>query len=467
MKNYSQLINESQYSRSEEILRSEITDYINKLKKSLPVDVQKAIYLTNKYNITKSTDIDDIRKANKSKLKDFVNKLNMPLSELEDLWTLLKSMKQNYKIMPQYISASDREQIMKGQMALDDVTIDLETSAGRNAVTKLFTPVVIGIVNQLIQKGQMASLTRSDMISAGMLGLANAMNQWKGKNPEDLTDENGKKIKVVSFRQYASYRIRQQIMNDVDSYGHALSGTNWYSSKKAKEAGDYSSIDAVSLDDLGDLSHVGSLGTDGITKDAQPLFKKLYDIMAKNFTHRDMDIFYRYFGLNGHPKEKSKDIAKSYGMSEGNIQNGVLKKIMKFLSNHRDCMEIFLELRDMYNESILPAMIDCTREQIIERLANDDIYVLFEELINENNPTSILQQYNAAMNRMSDKDQDKIKEMLLGGFQNIDRSIRKENEIIRSFLKFMYPMEYFKTDGDVIMAMTKLSEIIKDKQIKL
>ena len=53
MKNFSQLITEGRRDHEAvALLQDDITKYINKLKKSLPVDVQKAIYLTSKYNIT-------------------------------------------------------------------------------------------------------------------------------------------------------------------------------------------------------------------------------------------------------------------------------------------------------------------------------------------------------------------------------------------------------------------------------
>ena len=82
MKKFSLLIDESSKRDSLSILQSEITTYINKVKNQLSIDVQKVIYATKKYNLTSADQIDEIRFASKSKLKDLVDKFNIPLEEL-------------------------------------------------------------------------------------------------------------------------------------------------------------------------------------------------------------------------------------------------------------------------------------------------------------------------------------------------------------------------------------------------
>lgn len=452
MKNFSQLITEGRRDHEAvALLQDDITKYINKLKKSLPVDVQKAIYLTSKYNITSADILDEIRTANKSKLKGLVDKVNMPLNELEDLWNLMKSIKQNYKVMPQYLTAAEREMIEKGQLALDDATIDLESTAGRNAATKLYTPLVLHIVNQMMGK---SSLDKASLISAGMLGLANAINDWK-------REPDSKDGKVVSFKTYAGYRIRQQIQNDMDELSHTLSGTNWYATKKSRDGELEMSLDGVSIDQL-DIDHLSALGRDDKDNNDDPKWKKLFAALDKQFTQRDTDIFYRFFGVNGRQKEKSKDIAKSYGMSEGNIQNSVIKKIIKWIKGNNQLMDILADILNIYTESLMKGMCGMNREQIIETLTGDDIYILLEDVNRWNNRDAFVKSYGYALSACSDKEQDIVKQALNGGFTAIDSSLRHNGNIYRKFLRALNPTQSGQwTDGDIIEGMTGVANYVQ------
>ncbi len=466
MKSFKQVIMEAGKDRdAETIMREEITRYINKLKKSLPVDVQKAIYLTQKYNITSAQDIENIRSANKSKLKDMVDALNIPLSELEDLWSLLKSMKKNYKVMPQFLSKHEREMLEKGKLALDDVTIDLTSASGRNAAATLMVPTILTIAKQFMETGANGMLTKQDLISAGNLGLANALNDWKGKDGMEVEDEDGKKQKIVSFRTYAGYRIQQAMRNEVDANGHSLSGTNWYATKKAREENRMHELDALSLDAM-DLDKIAAISGDAKTIDARPGFEKAYKKLAQKFSTRDLDIFYRFFGLNGYQKEKSKDIAKSYGMSEGNIRNSVINKILKFLKTDVSVRDILQDILDMYTESLLLNNLGQDKNKIIESLIEDDIYMLLEDITKWNNGHQFTAAYNKALGSLNDYEQKLISGMMENGFDAIDKAIRKDRGTMIQFLRHMEPTSTYRTDGDIITAMTNLSEYAHQHNIR-
>ena len=449
MKNFSQLITEARHADATAMLVHDITAYNNKLKKSLPVDVQKAIYLTAKLNITSADVLDEIRTANKSKLKSFVDKLNVPLEELEDLWNLMKSIKQNYKVMPQYLSASEREQIEKGILALDDATIDLDSKSGREAVAKRYTPLVIHIVNQMSGK---SSLSKSDLMSAGMLALTNAMNDWK-REPDKKTG------RVVSFKTYAANRIRQQILNDMDEYSHSLSGTNWYATKKARD-GEGPSLDAVSFDALTDIDHMAELGELDKDRNDDPMWKRFYTWLNKTFTQRDVDIFIRYMGLNG-KKEKSKDIAKSYGMSEGNIKNSIINKIIKKIQANHQMMDILADIFNIYSESLMRGMIGMNREQIIEVFANDDVFIMLEEAGRFGNASNFRKYYSYALGQLNATEQEEVKQALVGGFSTIDSTLRRNQNIYKKFLRALNPTSSSTfTDGDIIDGMTTTAEYV-------
>jgi DNA-directed RNA polymerase sigma subunit (sigma70/sigma32) len=447
MKNFSQIVNERSQDATG-ILQTDITQYLNKLKKSLPVDVQKAIYITSKYNIGSKEAIDEIRTANKSKLSSLVDKYNVPINDLEDLWQLLKGMKQSYKVMPQYLSQSERELIEKGQLALDDATIDLESQAGRNAVSKLYTPMVLKIVNQWVGK---SSLDKASLISAGMAGLADAINDWK-REPDAKTG------RVVPFKTYAGFRIKQQILNDINSYSHGLSGTNWYSAKQASDG--KINIDTTSLDSLNtaiELDHIGALGANDTDKNDESRWKKLFNELDRKFTQRDTDIFYRFFGVNGRTKEKSKDIAKSYGMSEGNIQNSVIKKMIKYIKNNKTLTDMLLDILNIYTESLMKGMCGMDREQIVEVFAGDDIYLLLEDTTRWESRSQFMKSYTYAMNSLAPQDKTVVIQALEGGFAEVDRSLRRNANIYKKFVRTMNPTSGTLTDGDLIDDMVSIS----------
>ena len=188
-------------------------------------------------------------------------------------------------------------------------------------------------------------------------------------------------------------------------------------------------------------------------------WKKVFNILEKKFKQRDLDIFYRYFGLNGYKREKSKDIAKMYGMSEGNIRNSVINKMIAFLKKDKGALELLMDLKESYNESLMIELFRCDKETILERLSNDDIYILLEEITKWNNKDV----FKRALNASLPSNNDIILDILNGGFEEIDSNVKKYRKDIIYFLNNMYPTENFirKTDVDIIEYMMELQEIYK------
>lgn len=454
MRKFSQVVVEHRSDDSYALLQADITRYIQKVKKSLSVDIQKIIYMTQKYNLTSSTQLDEIRNASKSGLKDLVDKYSIPINDLTSLWAMLKQAKKNIRLLPQYQSETERAEIEAGRLSMDDLTIDLETPQGRNAASKMYMPIVMKIVNDYVGKSK---LDKASLMSAGLLAMTNAMNDWKreGKDGE----------KTVSFKTFLGERVRQQILRDMDTLGHTLSGTNWYATKNTATG----LLDAVSLDSTvdGDLdqSKYGALGVeDRPSSDDSKLWDELYKLIEKTFSVRDVDIFYRFFGLNGRKREKSKDIAKSYNMSEGNIRNSVLNKILKFLRKNSKASDILSDIQDIYTEHLMCDMLGMDKQQIIETLASDDTYLLLEDLNRWKSPTLF---HNALTKAMSTVKTD-MTPMLAGGFNDIDDNLKKSKKDIITFLSNMYPTVnmFNKSDVDLIEYMQELQNAYQKYKLK-
>lgn len=449
MKKFSQLVEESTHKDSLSILQSEITTYINKVKSQLSVDIQKIIYATQKYNLTSADQIDEIRFATKSKLKDLVDKFNIPLDELTSLWEMLKTAKKKIRLLPQYQSESERAELEAGRLSMDDLTIDLTTPQGRNAASKMYMPVVLKIVNTYVGKSR---LDKHSLMSAALEGVTNAMNDWRREAEGDE--------KTVSFKSYLVARVRQQILNDINKYGHSLSGTNSYAAKEYGSALlDAVSLDSIPTDDDFKQDRIAALGVkpEGEKYDA---WESLYKLIEKTFSVRDVDVFYRFFGLNGRKREKSKDIAKSYNMSEGNIRNSILNKMLKWLRTNPRASEILSDIQDMYTEHLMCDMLSFNKNQIVEHLASDDIYILLEELNRWKNKSVF---DNALAKALKATQLPEIISMLAGGFNEIDSNLKKYKTDIITFLSCMYPSEKFSnlSDVELIEYMQEISNAYK------
>lgn len=457
MDNFSNFVLESRKNYdSGSLLSSEVNQYLNKVNKVIPENVKRVIYLTQKYNLLDSASIEEIKNSNKSGLKGLAKKYNIPESSIEDLWNMLKELKNKIKLLPQYQSEQERQAIELGKLSMDDLTIDLDSQAGRSAATKMYMPMVYKIVNAYVGKSR---LDKQELISAALRGFTDAMNDWR------KDEESGKR---TSFKTYAGFRVKQQILNDINEYGHTLSGTNWYASK-VYGAGllDATSIDGMwTLDDERDADRLAALGVDDpdLTRDEEKSWKSLYKLIEDNFKQRDVNIFYRYFGLNGYKREKSKDIAKSMGMSEGNIRNSVINKMIKFLKNDRKAFEILQDIQDMYTEALMIEMLGYTKDEIFETLINDDMYILLEELTKWNYKTVFNQAMRDTFSMIPDqKDKKILIDILKGDFEYLDNNFKKNKNLIILFLSNLYPTENMKkkTDVDLLNYMSDLQNYYK------
>lgn len=455
MHSFSQYITEFHKKLDSQTLTgAEISDYIKVISKTVSKEIQNLLFLTQKYSLFSTDQIEDIRSLNKSGLKDASKKLGIDIKDLEVIYDILSKMKDNeLRVLPQYQKPIERDAILQKKLRVSDLTIDLVTDKGKRDVIKMYTPLIYKIVNQFVGKSK---LTRAELISAAMTGFNDAINKW------DPTAE-----KATSFKTFAGYSVRQQILNDINEYGHTFSGTSWYAAEKAKKGEvklDASSIDSFMNDD-GDWNndHLAALGQEDRDKDDSKEWEKVFSKLESKFKVRDMDIFYRYFGLNGRKKEKSKDIAKSYGMSEGNIRNSVINKILAYLRTDKELLGILQDIQDIYNEGLMIEMIHMDREQILESLLNDDTFILLEEINRWARKDIFEKSLSNALSFFVEKDADTIIELLSGDFNDIDDSYKKNKRIIITFLSNMYPTETFvkKSDVAIIDRMRELQDIYK------
>lgn len=433
----------------------DINKYIQAVGKKVPKVVADIIYLTSKYKLCDQKSIDDIKSASKSQLEKISFKINMPIEELEHLWETLKTLKNNIRLLPQYQTSSERAAFMSGKLEMSDINIDLDTPSGRNACAKQYMSMVHKIVNTYVGKSK---LSKPELMSAGLQGFTDAMNDWRKSGDESS----------VPFKTYAAYRVKQQILNDINQLSYTVS-TNWYGIQKMGA----SMLSAVSIDGMiGDednefkqdrLDFLGEEPNYNLSKSDEKNWNELYKFIEATFKQRDVDIFYRYFGLKGHNKEKAKDIARSLGISPQLITNVIKEVILKKLKSNPRAMEILSELQDSYNESLMLDIMSFNKQMMIEAILSDDTFILLEELTKWNNKNLFITTVETALSTFNKEEVKIITQILSSDFDFLDSVFKANKKVIVKFLSAIYPTESFirKSDVTLLEYMCELSDFYK------
>lgn len=449
-------INEAAKLVSTDVLsKDDITTYLDAVKKRIPEQIADVIYITAKFEICTQKDIDDIKNANKGQLSKLAFKYNMSESEIMDLWEALKSLKANIRLLPQYQTASERKAFINGSIDMTDITIDLETSKGRNMCANQYMPMVHKIVNSYVGKSK---LSKPELMSAALQGFTDAMNDWR-KNGDEST---------VPFKTYAAYRVKQQILNDINEYSYSMK-TNWYGiSKVGATMLTAMSLDGAAVDDNGEFKQdrLKSLGKEDVAMDLTPSeednWNTLFKLIEGSFKQRDVDIFYRYFGLKGYGKEKGKDIAKSLGIASSLVTH-VVKTILAKLKDNSKAMEILKDIKTSYNESLMLDIMVLDKNMMVEAILADDMFILLEELTKWTDPEIFIATFDNVCNSMSNSDVNIIEDILTNDFEYLDKVFKTHKKLIIKFLNLMNPTESFtrKTDVALLDYMNELGNIYK------
>ena len=432
---------------------ADIDAYLQNVKKKIPKQVADIVYLTLKHELCTQKDIEDIRNANKSQLEKLAFKYNMSLIEMEDLWKNLKELKSNLRLLPQYQTPSERQAFMNGKLIMSDITIDLDTSAGRNAVAKQYMPLIHKIVNQYVGQSR---LGKPELMSAAMQGFVDAMNDWR----KDVDSS-------VPFKTYASYRVKQQILNDINTHSYSMK-TNWYAVKTQGDKLTGTSLDKFGFDSDDEFKQdrIAKLGVEdpnyNLTKNEIEQWNDLYRLIENTFKKRDTDIFYRYFGLNGNNKEKGKDIAKSLGIAPSTIKP-IVNKILTTLKKNSKAMDLLLGLQTTYNESLMLELLGLDKEMMLEVILSDDTFILLEELTKWSNKEVYNNSIFGALETLTSVEEKSIKEILNSDFEYLDKVFKANKKTIIKFLSLMYPTDNFsrKTDVTLLEYMDELSSLYK------
>lgn len=419
MNNFSDFVNDLGVSMKKSqigsMTESEINQFLLKTNKIIPKPVQNIIQLTKKYDIMHKEDLDLIRESSKQNLKKVYNDSfsqnhkNMTYDDFEELWHQLKDIKDQYKLLPQCMCAQTREQIMSGGTSIDDITMDLSVPQERNVIIKNCIPVLYRIVNHYLK---ISTLTRGDLIPIVLVSASEATDRW-------MNDIHGS-FAYSLFKQYM-IRYIEDVLN--------------------KKLG--------IQDNMPDIYETGVGYIDSNEKDQ---WTDLYRIIESNFKQRECDIFYRYFGLNGYRREKSKDLARSMRMSEEFIRSNVINKILTYLKLDKKIGDILKNIQQSYDETLMTELVGCGIDVITETLLNDDIFILLEDLTRWSDECVFVSSLNNVFSTFDKKDDvGEIINILKNNESYLEEHYKIYKKIIILFLNKMYPTECFSRKSDVVI----------------
>lgn len=453
-----------------ELSRSEIEEYISKVK--LPKEIKLVCQFMLANNILDKESTDMLIIGNKTQLGVLADKFGVTVNDLIDAQKLIKAKPENQRLIPTLQTTEEFEGLLSGEKQPEDITVDLETEKGRARVAKAYMGLVMGIANKYRGSG----LDWNGIVSAGMLGLTNAMRDYR--TPDYYANLEGdeseaKRYKKLSFKQYAGWRIKQQILNDIQEYSRTVRITQHEYKKNLASGNTQGNFNTVSVDGLSKDDEDRGMAIDRMIGassresehdfEVSDTFKQLKKLLEKKFNQRDCTIFYKTFGLFGYTETKQKDIAKELGVTPANI-NIITKKIISYIQSVPSAKEMLQELYNHHFESLMVRNFDKSREEIMDAFINDDIHVLLESLLQLENKVDFNNKIGSVLENYNEPIREFLIECMEKDFDFVDENYKTSKHIYTDFLENIFPTERLKnsTDVDILNRMANVCDKFKE-----
>lgn len=256
--------------------------------------------------------------------------------------------------------------IINKTVSPDEILLDLETDAGRDAVFKKYQPLLYKIVNQFVGK---SDLPYDELYSVACLGFVNAMNSF---GHAKRRDENGKWVEIpkeeqhtnYTFGQYVGNQMRNQILGAIED-SHIVRVPKSQQKRERDEQGYNKRQNHVSGDKTIGHDSEGKNktlfdyiedSTDGDTikmdnEDIDKFLADAYKHIEDEFGKEDFEMFCRAFKVNGYGDEvkNQKELAAEYGLKPTTF-NVRLHKILSFCMKDPRLKDIFDNIRELMAE---------------------------------------------------------------------------------------------------------------------
>lgn len=477
MKNFSDVISESQQLNSV-MNRKDIDKYIDRLERQLPKDVYLVlVFLSNKGILDKKT-IDVIIDGNKSQLQAIANAFSVDVKELLSIYKIFKANPEWIRLIPVFQSSEECQDLLAGKKTVEDITLDLDSEKGRAKIAKQYMSLVLGIANKYKGSG----LEWNSVVSAGMLGLMNAMKDYHRSDyyanlGSDDNAEEMKKYKRLTFKQYAGWRIKQQILNDINNYSRTVRISQYQYDKNKREGNTLGNFNNISIDNMYNDDDDKGRAVDRLLKnsssvidtdsnDSKKILSAMDNMLKKKFNNRDIVIFYKSFGLFDYDEMKQNEIAKEFNITAPAV-NYVIKRIIKYIQDDPKAKPVLQALYNQHFESLMLKNFDKTREDILEAFIDNDIHILLEGIVKYNDKQVFNNEVGSILDNYNDESREFIIKCLENDFEFIDENYTANKALIVDFLENLYPTERLKnlTDLDILNKMVNISDTFKEHNL--
>lgn len=443
--------------------------------KSISKEYLQILVDTIQLGITNGEVLDEIINGTPSKVKTIAAQYGGTQAMYDEIKKLAGKCKPELKGLPQLMSAEDFNNVISGKRDIGDITLDLETEKGRERCARQYASLVTAIASKYKGSG----LDWNGLISAGYLGLTKAMNDYH--RPDEVVDvEDGldndskkevKRQKNLTFKQYAGWRIKFQILHDINELSRTVR-ISQYEYEKNKAAGNTKgNFNTVSVDQtiddegqtLVDRMAAFSNDNDAFKKDAKAQWDKVYKLIDDKFSVRTASVFYKYFGLRGYKQMTGVEIAKEMGIT-GAAVSMYIKHIINFLKSDKKTINLLTDLLSMYSESLIASN---TPQTIMDAMISDNVFIMLQECTRWTNRKVFNNAMGGALQPLNETGRDFIISCLENDINYIDEHYDGNRSYVVNFLESVYPTECIrrKSDVDLINMMNELSENFKTHNV--
>ena len=440
----------------------DMEEYVNKMGRSLPDDVRKVINLLIRYNITDESILNRILHGGATDLKVVSRDTGISQGNIESLKKDLDNIgDMNVGMLPLLIGDEDRKSLMSGDKSLEDITLDLTSERGRARVVKQYSKLAVAIAAKYRGK---CGLDWNSLVSAANMGLVKAMNDYKRPVHSDNEDD---KMKKLSFKQYAGYRIKQQILNDINNYSRTVRVTQHGFEKAEKEG---RSFTTVRLDWTNDDGENGNLADrlPGMTTDPTAgriqdtgQMEKIYDMIDKKFPDKTTSIFYSYFGLHGYKKMTGVELAKQYGITGAAVSQRV-KTVVTWLQNDKKTRPLLQELLNIYSESLISE----NYRNLEETLVGDTMFDCLVEGWKYSSREYNINRIGDCLDSLPEEEAILIEKCIISGdVEFIDNAYDEHKEPMALFCSMMHPTQAENSDTGIIEKLLSVNKHLKDLEL--
>ena len=280
--------------------------------------------------------------------------------QLKELWDRINAVVKSNRVLeiPVLQSKDDFNKIINSEVPADKIILSIDDSSKHNDIVNMYTPLMHKICRQWMGK---SSLTYDELFSAAQQGILYALDNYghKSRNNDDYSA-----VANYTFGQYAAMMIRNAIIGDIRTYSHTVSipinkqaeekKVKGYNAKSHTVSGD-KKMGINNSDDgnktIFDFIEVSDDATKNLNnEDIKRLWKEIWDELDKNVDKTMMQIFYSFYGLNGHKKLKNKELAAKYKISNSSITYYCFK-VRQYISSHKSIINKCKELYTLMNEN--------------------------------------------------------------------------------------------------------------------